>query len=377
VSDFDVLIAGAGPAACAAAISLAALSTTLKVCVVGVPRPEGPPPIEVLSPLVTPFFQHLGLWKAFAARRHDPSFCISSAWNAPSISTHDSVFSVHGPGWRIDRAAFDAWLAAEAAPRSAVFLPERVAGLQYESDGWSVECGAAGQHRARLVVDATGRAAVLARKLGYRPVAHDGLTAYFQYMDSGVAGPDGLLIESVPEGWWYTAALSNGRGIIVCMTDSDIGRQLGLRTPAGWGAARSRTRFVAALARAFTTKDCPHVCPAYTRSPFAYSDRKLLCIGDASACFDPISGQGTVRAIRSGLFASYAIADILLREDDSGVRRFHAFHSCEYASYRQTLKDYYCSEHRWPDHLFWRRRQTQTSRDHVSFGPRRGEKVFP
>jgi flavin-dependent dehydrogenase len=356
VSDFDVLIAGAGPAACATAISLATLTPTLKVCVVGVPRSNGPPPLEVLSPLVTPFIRHLGLWPTFVAAGHDPSFCTSSAWSSSQVSTNDSVFNVHGTGWKIDRAAFDDWLAAEAGKRSTAFLPAKVVGLQNEAGAWTVDCGISGIHRARFVVDATGRAAVLARKLGYRPPARDRLTAYFVYLHGKSPGLNELLIESVAEGWWYTAVLSDGRCLVACMTDSDIGADLDLRTRSGWTTELSRTRFVAKATTAFKMEHAPSVWPACTRGPFTYDDRNLLCIGDAAACFDPISGQGTTRAIRSGLFASYAITDTLIREDDRGITRFRSLHTVEYDSYLKTRRDYYGSERRWPEHLFWRRR---------------------
>ena len=44
----------------------------------------------------------------------------------------------------------------------------------------------------------------------------------------------------------------------------------------------------------------------------------LLCVGDAASCFDPVSGQGIFKALRSGVFASYAVGDFRLRADDAG-----------------------------------------------------------
>lgn len=43
------------------------------------------------------------------------------------------------------------------------------------------------------------------------------------------------------------------------------------------------------------------------------------------SCFDPLSSQGILKALRSGIFASYAIVDRLLHADDGhGCARYAA-----------------------------------------------------
>jgi flavin-dependent dehydrogenase len=82
----------------------------------------------------------------------------------------------------------------------------------------------------------------------------------------------------------------------------------------------------------------------------------LLCVGDAASSFDPVSGQGIVKALRSAIFASYAIGDWLKRNDSGGLQRYRAFIKAEFAAYRLTLHEYYASERRWPTSAFWQRR---------------------
>jgi hypothetical protein len=60
--------------------------------------------------------------------------------------------------------------------------------------------------------------------------------------------------------------------------------------------------------------------------------------------------------LRSSIFASYAIADLLLSGDESGIVRYAALMKREFAAYRETWRDYYRQEQRWPEALFWRRR---------------------
>jgi flavin-dependent dehydrogenase len=81
-----------------------------------------------------------------------------------------------------------------------------------------------------------------------------------------------------------------------------------------------------------------------------------LAVGDAASRFDPLSSQGIVKALRSGIFASYAIGDLLLNGDKSGLRRYQRFVAEEFKSYAQTRLKYYRQEQRWPNSEFWRRR---------------------
>jgi hypothetical protein len=82
----------------------------------------------------------------------------------------------------------------------------------------------------------------------------------------------------------------------------------------------------------------------------------LIAIGDAVSCFDPVSGHGIVKALRSGVFASYAVADFLRRGDATGLERYRALMTAEFATYRQTLADFYGLERRWAERSFWKRR---------------------
>src|SRR2546422_9913481 len=63
VADFDVLIAGAGPAGCAGAISLADFAPGLSVCLVD--APQGFRIGETVPPQIRPVLEHLGVWRSF------------------------------------------------------------------------------------------------------------------------------------------------------------------------------------------------------------------------------------------------------------------------------------------------------------------------
>jgi 2-polyprenyl-6-methoxyphenol hydroxylase-like FAD-dependent oxidoreductase len=100
-----------------------------------------------------------------------------------------------------------------------------------------------------------------------------------------------------------------------------------------------------------------HFWPASSQRFPTHADLPLICAGDAAFTVDPICGQGIVNALRSGAFASYAIADWILRGDDRGLRRYQTMMDREFHGYRTALLDFYAVERRWTEHPFWSRRR--------------------
>jgi flavin-dependent dehydrogenase len=142
------------------------------------------------------------------------------------------------------------------------------------------------------------------------------------------------------------------------MTDADEVRRLGVRRTNAFEQLLAQTRYVGAAAAGGRILAMPRLWPASSRCLKGDPALPLLAVGDAAARFDPVSGQGIVKALRSGIFASYAVADWLRQKDDRGLRRYWALVEREFDAYRATLRDYYSLERRWSDRPFWRRRHS-------------------
>ena len=356
----DVLIAGAGPAGCAAAISFAQFAPDLRVALIDGTPADAPRIGETVPPPIRPMLEHLGLWDRFAADQHCASYATLSAWGAAALASNEFIFHARQVGWRLDRARFDATMLAAARPRVAIYVRNNVAGLAFAAGTWRATLRDGSPITARFAVDATGRHAALARAIGRRATRFDRLigcsVAFADAPDEG----EGLMIEAVADGWWYTAALPGGRRVVVHMTDSDLARTHGTRQPDRWMAALAATRHVRATIRSARPLAAPQVHAAGSAHlDLAATSLPLLAIGDAASCFDPVSGQGIVKALRSGVFASYAVADFLRRGDHTGLARYRTLMADEFAAYRQTLAEFYALERRWPDRPFWQRRHPQ------------------
>ncbi len=350
-----MLIAGAGPAGAATAISLSEFAPDLRVALVDAPREEGLRVGETLPPRIEPILDHLKVRDAFTADRHRPSYRTVSAWGGPELVSNEFLSQAHQTGWRLDRARFDAMLLAKAAGR-ATHIVGKVAGAAHVDAEWRVRLANGVTCTARFLVDATGRGAVMARQNGARVETLDRLVGIVVVFADATDDGVGLLLETFADGWWYTAALPAGRRIVACMSDADLVRSLGLNRSDGFMRALEATRHVRHAVAGAQPLGSPALRPAGSRCIVRDSALPLLCVGDAASCFDPVSGQGIFKALRSGIFASYAIGDWLLRADDAGLRRYRRLVTDEFAAYRKTLAEFYAMERRWAERPFWQRR---------------------
>jgi flavin-dependent dehydrogenase len=316
-----------------------------------------------VPPPIRPILEHLGLWQSFVAGGHSASYRTLSAWGSAALGSNEFLLQPYQAGWRLDRAEFDAMLVRAAARRVALHLPARVSRLAYADGAWHLACGDGSSHTARVVVDATGRAAALARAHGLRPRILDRLVGCFVYFDAAGDANEELMIEAWRDGWWYTAVIPGDRRVVACMSDADLMRQRGIARPDGWICALAETRHVRSALRSAQPLARPRLQPAGSRHVIGNPSAPMISVGDAASCFDPISGQGIAKALRAGIFASYALADALCRGDETALARYRAFVAQEFSAYRETLGDYYGHEQRWADRPFWQRRHRGGSQD--------------
>lgn len=352
----DVAIVGGGPGGCATALSLRAFAPSLSVALIEASHYDTPRIGETLPPPARALLEHLGVWEVFLAHGHRPVYGTSSVWGEASPSDNDFIYMPAGRGWHLDRTAFDAMLAQQAEARGATLIHGRVR----EAEGTCLTLDDGTTVDARFVVDATGGAAILARRRGARFIAADTLTAFACFLSDNGSDPR-TTVEAFADGWWYTAALPDGTRIVACMTDADAGRRLGLADATTWRVQLDELPHLGPLLRDCAPRGPVTVRPAESRRLDPPAGDDWLAVGDAASRFDPLSSQGITKALRSGVFASYAIADRLLRNDASGLTRYTRFIRDEFESYLEMRAKVYAEEGRWPESAFWRRRRETMS----------------
>jgi flavin-dependent dehydrogenase len=356
LSSFDVAIVGGGPGGSATALSLRAHAPSLNVVLIEASRYETQRIGETLPPPARPILEHLCVWEAFRRQHHREAHGTTAVWGTAIPLDNDFIYMPVNKGWHLDRAAFDAMLAGQAHSRgAALIIDTRLRHAKRTGDEWRLTLSTGSLLTARFIVDATGGNAAFARRHGARFVDADRLVGIARFFEDGGGDPR-TLVEAFADGWWYTAGLPDGRRITACMTDADLALKLRLNEAEQWSKVLAAMPCVGARLRG--SKPCSPLIVRSTES------RRLepaagdywLAVGDAASRFDPLSSQGIVKALRSGIFASYVIGDLLVRKDDAGLRRYRRFVMEEFKSYTEVRAKYYLEEQRWPASEFWRRR---------------------
>ena len=340
----DVAIVGGGPAGCATALSLRTHAPDLSVALIEQTNYESPRPGEVLSGAARQLLENLGIRQAFESQAWRPVYAVAAAWGGPVLSENHAIFSGPGHGWHLDRAKFDLFLARQAEARGVLMYR----GVRIDPiEGLPVP--------ARFVVDATGRAASIARRMGLSPKSFDPLLGFSRFFPEVEDSDPRTLVEAAPDGWWYTAALTGNVRVATFMTDPDIAREQRLDRQPNWHAALRETRFVSAV-----VPDCASVGDAVRPAGSACLENPAgetwLATGDAACAHDPLSGQGITRSLRSGILASYAIADLLCKGTAEGIERYRMMTQHGWCGYLSARERFYREEQRWNDRPFWQKR---------------------
>ena len=354
-----MLIVGAGPAGATAALNLAPLR---RVCLMDL-RSDVPPRIgESLPPAARRLFTDMGLVESFLAQGHAPCFGNRSAWGSDEPVETDFLRDPDGHGWHLDRARFDGWLRGIAAERGAELLaPARLRSIARDGGNWKAELEMAGRPlevAADFVIDAGGRSAPVATRLGAQRRAQDGLVCgWIHGAAHNVGAAAGLTyVEACEEGWWYTAAIPSGRRVLAFHTDADL--------PAARIAADSerliaRARQTGELSQVLGECEfTPHhggFTAAHTLATDPCAGDAWLAVGDAALSLDPLSAQGLLNALFTGLAVAEAANRHLCGGRDA-LSGYAAAVSRIYAAYRRDLSFYYQAETRWPKAPFWKRR---------------------
>lgn len=270
----DIIVAGAGPAGATVARILALRG--LRVAMIdALARPVDR--LELIAPAARPMIQALGL----EGLLDDPAIArpclgIRRRWGAAGDQMEDFLRHPWSLGHVVDRRRFDAALRARALSAGAIDIRGRVTGIARRDQGVVARIGRGAEGRlvaGATIVDATGRAAAVARRMGASHVRCETHVGTRSVAQGDAAGGVWLEVNGDPSGWSYEV---NGPG----------GRIERWHFPRGGGPRRSQ-RADASSARLDRA-----------------AGRGWVAVGDAAAAFDPVTSQGLANALSTARVAA-------------------------------------------------------------------------
>jgi flavin-dependent dehydrogenase len=362
----DVAIVGAGPAGSAVALELVRLGRSVVVVTRDDPRVartfgECLPPAAALAlgrlQLPAPDPQH-----------HLPSFGNVSSWGRADTGSNDFIFSPYGHGWHLDRARFDASLQESMEGRGVTILTgtagQRI--TRNQDGGWVIPLAGSSVPvlAARWLIDCSGRGAHVASRMNARIEGADRLVAFaaMALSETDRDSDCSTLTEAAPDGWWYSARLTNSRRVVAFHTDGDLPVCQAARGHQGFLRLLEQTRHV-------KVRMAGYVVPKHFPVPLAAGGRWLkkafgegwVAVGDAAQAYDPLSSQGLTFALESGLRAAFAVS-AAIDGDYRHLERYQMMLEIQRARYERLRCQFYGLERRWPESMFWLRRLPRSDR---------------
>lgn len=360
----EVAILGAGVAGSALASALAARHQTILIERAFCPNRHHIG--ESLPPAALRSLASLGLTDVAQKAACLPYHGITSIWGQEAAVRYDFLQAPEGFGLHLDRRAFDAHLLQMAmAQGAALVYANQIGEIVRSGRNWSIPLSSLNGDRvvqSQILVDATGRKAVLARKIKVRRQILDCLVAQYAVLpEAPQLAKENLgvtLLESTSEGWWYAAPIPEGRQVVAFHSDSDLTALKRLRQPGAWFNALRQTQLIATsvdldITESFALK--PSITAANSAHLLETAGENWLAIGDAAISFDPISSQGLFNALTTALLARDAIDGYFAGQLDA-MQRYATQMREVVKAYQKNLARHYCYERRWSEWEFWQRR---------------------
>lgn len=344
---YDVVVVGGGPGGSATGAFLAKAGRRVLLF-----EREPFPRFHVgesLLPASLPVLERLGILPEIAERGFQLK--TGAAFHDQESGSAHTFYFLRGKPWpsysyQVPRADFDALLLDHARKLGVdVRQPATVESVAFDADGVTVGAVSHGQRtetRARFLVDASGRAGLLAQKLGRRErVPNLGKVALFAHWRGAWRAPapdeGNIRIYVFESGWFWWIPLHEDRTSVGCVMHAKTVREWAGPRDALYLEMIRRCRKVAEH-----LDGAERVTDIHREANFSYRNEpvvgdRFLAVGDAIAFVDPIFSGGLHIAVQSGELAAQEI-DRALADGRFEARRFRRYERRVWAGLRPFFK---------------------------------------
>lgn len=355
----EVCVIGGGPAGSTIARKLASLGHRVSLIERAVfPRHHLG---ESLAPSILPLLDVLGLREAIEQADFLRPERVHIRWSA---ATDQKKSRTAGPGFQVDRGAFDRLLLDAARDAGANVLqpcliphrPKREGGRWSVPVQWNDRTGAV---VANVLVDASGRSSILQGARARYGVAT--LALYGYWRDTGLSGPE-TRVEAGPHEWFWGAPLPDGTVNATVFVDQERCVRA--------GRAGIERLYRSLLANSALLSSCLDgrltsrigACDASAYLSDLVVDDHTIRVGEAACAIDPLSSQGVQTAMRSALQGAIVVHTLLAcPANATSALEFYRRHQTDTARRNHAwAAECYAQPHAFSGHDFWRRRAQPT-----------------
>jgi flavin-dependent dehydrogenase len=373
---FDAVVIGGGPTGSAAAITLA--NSGHRVQLLEKHDTASFKIGEMLPPAAGVILRDLGVWEDFVSSgEHLPCYGNLAAWGSEVLRETDFIFDPHGHGWHLDRPLFDRFLRERAREAGAGLMNiSNILKMEFQegngdSPGWHLQIktatGESSHIRCRWLIDASGRQRIVTRSLRIQYKVMDELVGHYMLFEQSEASAEidndsRTMVEACPNGWWYTSLLPQKKRLVVFMTDKDLSPFSSRENKADrFMSLISESSHVKGLIGKYSYRgeDGVRSIAAHSARSAKFCGDRWLAVGDAAFSCDPLSSQGILTALFTGMKAGEYTGNILRGNPDAGDVFEDRLESV-YDAYLQNLKSFYELENRWAENPFWKRRRDRS-----------------
>ena len=317
----DAVVCGGGPAGSSFATFLARMGHSVLVL-----EREKFPRFHIgesLLPWNVPLLARLGALDKIRAAgmqvKHGARFYHQGTEMTRPVRFANGIDADHPTAFQVKRADFDKLLLDHSRESGAmVFEEARVEEVLFDGSrarGVRVTLNGEAQPRtvtAKVVVDATGRDALLSRKLGGRK--RDPLldrSAAFAHYDTfkRAEGPTGgdIIVVTTPDGWWWLIPFSDGSVSVGIVMPSQRFKTRGGSVDQLYEESIAATPEVRdLLVGAHRTTEIRAIAD-YSYKTSTFSGDGFCLIGDAACFLDPVFSTGVLMAMTSAELAAETI----------------------------------------------------------------------
>jgi flavin-dependent dehydrogenase len=341
----DVIIIGGGPGGSTLATLLAMEGVDVAVF-----ERETYPRFHIgesLLPATMPIFKKTGFYETLNSgkyiNKYGAAFVDYRSMDEVYFGFQDGFNPDIPSAFEVERSEFDKDILEHAIKKGAtVYQPERVKGVEFHADH-AVVTATNGQFQARLVIDATGRDAMLGKQSKTRSVNKDlnnvAVFAHYSGVRRGKAEREGdITIGLMPERAWSWVIPFKGEKTsfgVVCNSEvfkggADLNQYLEDQIAA--------SPYIKEMMKDSERISEITVISNYSHKSETYAGERWMMIGDAAVFLDPIFSSGVHVSCTSATLAAPIVLKCLRenktflqdnmaadykKELDKGVKRFH------------------------------------------------------